>query len=253
MPRYFIHFAYKGTDFHGWQRQYNAASVQDSLEHALSTVLREQIGTTGQGRTDTGVHASSCYAHFDTQQKWHDSAKLIRSLNALLPDSIAVFDVFQVPSEAHARFTALSRTYEYRMHRGKNPFKVGRSTELHFWPESDLIQESIPFFLGKHDFGCFAKVGGNNKTNFCHLTHLSWQQTKDEAVLRITANRFLRNMVRAITGTLLEVGYKKRLPASIPALLLSGSRSSAGESVPAEGLFLTDVSYPDWVFSQRHV
>lgn len=253
MPRYFLHFAYKGTDFHGWQRQENATSIQECIEQSLAVVCREQISTTGQGRTDTGVHAASCYAHFDTEQHLHDTEKLARSLNALLPDSIAVFEVFKVPSEAHARFTALSRTYEYRMHRGKNPFKTGSSTELHFWPEADLIQQAIPFFLGKHDFGCFAKVGGNNKTNICDLTHLSWQQTNHEAILSITADRFLRNMVRAITGTLLEVGCHKRSPASIPALLSSGSRSLAGESVSAQGLFLTEVSYPEWVFSHRHV
>lgn len=216
-------------------------------------MLREEITTTGQGRTDTGVHASDCYAHFDTLVSLADYAKFQRSMNALLPDSIAIYEVFEVPAEAHARFTALSRTYEYRMHRGKNPFKMGLSTELSTWPNASLIEAAIPHFMGKQDFGSFAKVGGNNKTNLCDLTELSWTQNEHEAVLRVTADRFLRNMVRAITGTLLEVGYGKRSPGEIPAIIAAGSRSQAGESVPAEGLYLTNVAYPDWVFSLRHV
>lgn len=252
MPRYFLHFAYKGTHFHGWQRQQNAFSVQECIEKALATALRQEVSTTGQGRTDTGVHAQSCYSHFDIDVPISTAPVLLRSLNALLPDDIAVFDFFEVPAEAHARFSALSRSYEYRMHRGKSPFLKDFSNELNFWPDASLIQQAIPYFLGKKDFGSFAKLGSDHKTNLCDLSYLSWEQSDTKAVLKVTADRFLRNMVRAITGTLLEIGQGKRSPHDIPQLLASGERSQAGESVAAHGLYLVDVVYPDWVYALKN-
>lgn len=252
MPRYFLHFAYKGTQYHGWQRQQNALSVQECVDKALSIALRAEINSTGQGRTDTGVHARSCYLHFDLEEKIASTVALLRSLNALLPNDIAAFELFEVPAEAHARFSANSRSYEYHMHIGKNPFLHGWSTELHAKPHAHLIQQAIPYLLGKRDFGSFAKVGSDNKTNICDLTHLSWEHSENQFLLKVTADRFLRNMVRAITGTLLDVGYGKRNPNDLPALLASSERSQAGESVPAHGLYLVEVAYPEWVFSLKH-
>lgn len=252
MPRYFLHFAYKGTQYHGWQRQQNALSVQACVDKALSVALRTEINSTGQGRTDTGVHARSCYLHFDLDENIINEQVLIRSLNALLPADIAAFTLFEVPNEAHARFSASSRSYEYRMHVGKNPFLHGFSTELHALPNANLIEQAIPHLIGKKDFGCFAKVGSDNKTNICDLTQLSWENADNQLVLKITADRFLRNMVRAIAGTLLEVGYGKRSPHDLPALLALSERSQAGESVPAHGLYLVEVAYPDWVFALKH-
>lgn len=252
MPRYFLHFAYKGTGFHGWQRQDNAISVQASLEQALHTLLRQNVPTVGQGRTDTGVHANQCFAHFDTECLIKDYHQFVKSLNAILPDGIVIFEVFMVPLDAHARFSATSRTYEYHMHRGKNPFRTEISASLKQWPKAEPILEAIPYLLGKRDFGSFAKSGSHSKTNICDLKLLNWDQKENDIVLTVKADRFLRNMVRAITGTLLEVGYGKKQPSDIPVILSSASRSSAGESVPAEGLFLTKVEYPEWVFSLRH-
>lgn len=248
--RFFIEFAYDGTAYHGWQRQENALSVQEVLEAVLSKILNANVLTTGQGRTDTGVHARQCFAHFDWEQDL--PADLARRLNRILPDDIGVKSLFEVPDEAHARYTASARTYSYRMHFEKDPFLNRYSTFLHQVPDAGKIKEALPYLLREADFGCFARTGGGNTTNRCHVSEVSWEQTGDSrAEFKVTADRFLRNMVRAMVGSLLEIGHGKREPAWIEELIRSGTRSEAGQSAAAEGLTLEQVHYPDWVFSRR--
>ena len=248
--RFFIQFAYDGTAYHGWQRQENALSVQEVLEVSLSKILNAHILTTGQGRTDTGVHARQCFAHFDWELDL--PADLSRRLNRILPEDISVQQLFEVPVEAHARYTTSARSYSYCMHFEKDPFQNRYSTFLHQLPDADKIQAALPFLLREADFGCFARTGGGNTTNRCHVTHVSWEQTGEQrAEFKVTADRFLRNMVRAMVGSLLEVGYGKKEPSWIEELILSGTRSEAGQSVAAAGLTLERVHYPDWVFSRR--
>lgn len=248
--RFFIQFSYDGTGYHGWQRQDNALSVQEVLEAALSKILNGEILTTGQGRTDTGVHAQQCFAHFDWGQGLPEH--LAKRLNRILPEDIAIQDVFEVPQEAHARYSAIGRSYSYSMHFDKDPFLNRYSTYLHQIPDARKIQDALPYLLREADFGCFARTGGGNTTNRCHVRELSWvQSANNKAVFKVTADRFLRNMVRAMVGSLLEVGYGKKAPEWIDELVRTGTRSDAGQSVAAAGLTLEGVHYPDWVFARR--
>lgn len=248
--RYFIHFAYDGTRYHGWQRQQNAHTVQAELEVGLAQLLTIEVTTTGQGRTDTGVHARSCYAHFDLDKEL--PADLALRLNKVLPPDIAIHDIFEVPELAHARYSAVSRSYAYHMHFMKDPFGHRFSTALRQAPDFTRIEKAIPYLLKEGDFGCFARTGGGNTTNRCHVTAAKWiQSDNSQAIFTITADRFLRNMVRAIVGTLLDVGYGKHEPEWLRELMGEGSRSKAGQSAPAEGLILENVEYPAWVFERR--
>lgn len=241
--RYCIIFAYDGTAYHGWQRQPNAPTVQQMLEEALQTVLRSEISVVGAGRTDTGVHARMMAAHFDVDEEI-DCDFLVFKLNCLLPHDIAVSEVRAVPDDWHARFSALARTYRYYIGTRKDAFNH-HTLRLYFPLDIELMNEAAALLLTHQDFGCFCKSHSDNKTNLCTVSEARWTQSDDSTlVFTITANRFLRNMVRAIVGTLIEVGKGKMSIADFAQVLQSGKRTEAGESVPARGLFLESISYP---------
>lgn len=242
--RYFLRLAYDGGPFHGWQVQPNAQTVQQFLNEALSTLLRHPVETTGCGRTDTGVHAREFYAHFDTGETVADSGKFLHSLNAILPLEIAVYELIPVEPAAHARFDAVSRSYEYVVIDHKDPFLLERAL---YWPHGfdlDRMKDAADLLLTHSDFACFTKAGGASNGTNCTVTTATWEQREHRIVFKISANRFLRNMVRAIVGTLLEVGQGKLSREGFHEILLHGDRSDAGVSVPPHGLYLTRVDYP---------
>ncbi len=247
MQRYFLHLAYNGIPFHGWQVQPNASTVQETLNQALSTILRDAIHVVGAGRTDTGVHASCMYAHFSANSIFSVD-ELVFKLNRFLPQEIVVYKVMPVMPEAHARFDALSRSYEYRMHFGKSPFLLGRSYMHYRDLDVSAMNLAAQHLIGAHNFRAFEKSRAQENTGICDVAEAVWKQREKEVVFHITANRFLRNMVRAIVGTLIEVGEGKRTPDSIPILLQTEKRSNAGTSVPPHGLYLSNISYPDSIF-----
>lgn len=244
--RYFISLSYNGSAFCGWQIQENANSVQEEIQKALSTLLKESISVTGAGRTDTGVHAKNYIAHFDCQSVIQDVPHTLYKLNAILPQEIAVHNIFEVAADAHARFDAISRTYKYYIHTNKDPFDNGFS--LFVKPDRvniDLMNQAALHFLGEQDFSSLEKINGGNKTSICNVTYAKWEQIDENRyVFTVTANRFLRNMVRAMVGSLLEVGAGKRNPDWIKQMLSEKNRSSAGQSVNGKALFLVEVKYP---------
>ncbi|MDB5109528.1 MAG: tRNA pseudouridine(38-40) synthase TruA [Mucilaginibacter sp.] len=240
--RFFIELAYDGTNYHGWQTQHNALSVQEVLNKCLSTVLRESIETLGCGRTDTGVHARQFFAHFDAAQ-FIVHENLLRSINSILPDDIAVKRIIPVSADAHARFDATLRSYEYHIHFEKNPFKTGYSWQVRDEPDKALMNLAAKIIMEYTDFSCFSKSNTQVKTNNCKITKAEWVQKDNAIVFQISADRFLRNMVRAIVGTLLMVGHKEISPEAIRNIIESKNRSNAGTSVPACGLYLTEVRY----------
>jgi tRNA pseudouridine38-40 synthase len=248
--RFFIELAYDGTNYHGWQLQPNAIGVQEVLNKALSTILREPIETLGCGRTDTGVHAKQFFAHFDTGNLmadgiWlMDKAGFLRSLNSVLPHDIAVSNVFTVNADAHARFDATLRSYEYHIHFNKDPFKHGYSWLLRDEPDLELMNRAAKIIMEYTDFSCFSKSNTQVKTNNCKISKAEWVKRDSGIVFHISADRFLRNMVRAIVGTLIQVGKKEIEPEDVHAIIRSKNRSNAGTSVPACGLYLTEVVYP---------
>lgn len=244
--RYFICLSYNGAAFCGWQIQENAKSVQEDLQKALTLLLKESISVTGAGRTDSGVHAKNYIAHFDCQAIIQDEAYLAYKLNAILPAEIAVHRIFKVHDTAHARFDATSRTYKYYIHTNKNPFDSGYS--LHVRADRidiEKMNEAAGYFLGEQDFSSLEKVNGGNRTSICTVTYAKWEQLDESRyVFTVTANRFLRNMVRAMVGSLLEVGAGKRNPEWIKSMLSLKNRCAAGQSVPGKALFLVEVKYP---------
>ena len=244
MQRYFLYLAYDGTNYHGWQIQPNGDSVQQQLMHALQTLLRrEVVEVTGAGRTDTGVHAKLMVAHFDHEGAI-DCHLLTDKLNRLLPPDISVFRTEPVDAEMHARFSAKARRYEYYVTTAKSPFMRQYRYKLHKAPDFDLMNQAAKLLLEVDDFTSFSKLHTDVKTNICHVTHAQWTQVDDVTwVFTIQADRFLRNMVRAIVGTLLEVGYGKLSLADFQQVIQQKDRCSAGMSVPAQGLFLADIQY----------
>ena len=242
--RYFLELSFDGTDFHGWQRQPNAPSVQQHLEEAMSLLLACAIEVVAAGRTDAGVHADQMVVHFDSESVI-DSADLLHRLNRFLPASIAIHDMFAVSAEAHARFDALSRRYCYRISTVKNPFNDRYAWQLIHPLDLDLMNEAAAFLLGTQDFECFSKAHTDVKTFICTVTHAAFEKKANEIHFEIQADRFLRNMVRAIVGTLVEVGMHKRSAESMVQLIASKSRAQAGVSVPAKGLSLVAIEYPD--------
>ena len=244
--RYFICLSYNGSAFCGWQIQENANSVQEELQKTLSMLLKEPVSVTGAGRTDSGVHAINYIAHFDCQAVIQDTAHLAYKMNAILPKEIAVHSIYQVHDTAHARFDAISRSYKYYVHTNKDPFENGFSYFVR--PDSMDIEKmnlAARYFLGEHDFSSLEKVNGGNKTSICTVTHAEWVQISEHKfVFSVTANRFLRNMVRAMVGSLLEVGSGKRQPEWIEQMLAQKNRCAAGQSVPGKALFLVEVKYP---------
>ena len=240
--RYFITFSYDGGRYHGWQIQPNGVSVQEKLEWALSTLLREQISVTGAGRTDAGVHARMMVAHFDASQL--DCVQLAYKLNRLLPQDIAVQKVERVSDEMHARFSAKWRTYHYYIHTCKDPFLRTYSCEIHYPLDFAAMNEAGQRLMGYDDFGAFCKSGADVKTTLCQVTKAAWIQTSPTTwYFEITANRFLRNMVRAVVGTLIEVGRGRMTIDDFRRVIEGKRRTEAGESMPGNALFLVDIKY----------
>ena len=240
--RYFIRFSYNGTRYHGWQHQPNAISVQETLTKAMSIVLNSTVELMGAGRTDTGVHAKTMYAHFDLDKPF-DPQSIAHKLNSFLPNDIAVFEIILVQDSAHARFDAKKRTYEYHMHTFKNVFQ----TELSWYnPQQldvDLMNQAATILLQHTDFECFSKVHTDVNTFDCKITIANWTREHNNLIFTISADRFLRNMVRAIVGTLINVGMHKITLADFEAIIKSKNRSEAGFSAPAHGLYLTEIVY----------
>lgn len=240
--RYFIEFSYNGKNYFGYQIQPNDISVQEELEKALSTILREPIKTTGAGRTDTGVHAKKMFAHFDTEKILDD--QLCHKMNSFLPADISIKRIFPVRNDFHARFDATFRTYEYYISLEKNPFTQDSAWQL--WRRNiDLakMNEACEILFEYEDFTSFAKLHNDNKTNLCKMYKAEWEQNGTELKFAVSANRFLRNMVRAIVGTMIEVGSGKLQPEDVRKVIENKNRNSAGVSAPAHALYLVDVGY----------
>ena len=245
--RYFIHLAYKGSGYHGWQLQENAPTVQQYINEGLQTLLKKKINVTGCGRTDTGVHANNFYAHFDLDQEIseNDLTDLCFKLNRFLPTEIAVFSINMVKEKAHARFDPLSRTYKYFINRIKDPFMDDYSYYLYGELDIDLMNEAANEMMNYTDFTSFSKLHTQTKTNNCKIMEANWNVDRHQLIFTIKADRFLRNMVRAIVGTLLEVGQHKISIEEFKNIIESKNRNDAGYSVPAKALFLDEVKYPD--------
>jgi len=241
--RYFITFSYQGSSYHGWQRQPDASSVQQTLEEAMKLFLKEDVSLVGAGRTDTGVHAKVMVAHFDTQQSF-EIEELIYRLNAYLDESIAILSIVEVKADAHARFDATSRSYEYWVVQQKNPFLAQAAYYITHPLDVNRMNEAAALMLEYKDFECFSKSNTDVHTYLCDVTRAEWVFEGERLVFHVSANRFLRNMVRAIVGTLLEVGKGKMSIDEFKAVLDSKDRRNAGPSVPAKGLYLTTIQYP---------
>lgn len=247
--RYFLRLAYNGLPFHGWQRQPNAVSVQENIEKALSLIFQKKIDITGAGRTDTGVHAKEMFAHFDVDQEITNIDRKITSLNRLLGKDIAVFDIIPVNPEAHARFDAVRRTYRYYVSTRKSPFIYHLSHTITHPLDIEAMNKAARKLLEVSDFSSFAKLHSDNKTNICKVDEAFWEKKDDGlTVFTISADRFLRNMVRAVVGTLIEVGYKKLSQAEFVKIIESHDRCMAGMSMPPQALFLEKISYPPSIF-----
>ena len=247
--RYFIFISYKGTSYHGWQIQPNSVTVQKILDEALSTVLGERISTIGAGRTDTGVHALVFCAHFESNST--DLAitkKLIYRLNSYLPKDISVNSIRKVMPDANARFSAISRTYIYYISKNKDPFFDSSSWYLHGDININRMNEACRILFNHSDFTSFSKLHSDTKTNLCKIFEASWIEEGNRMVFTIKADRFLRNMVRAIVGTMVEVGTGKLSLNEFEDIILAKDRCRAGKSAPAKGLFLADIEYPDEIF-----
>jgi tRNA pseudouridine38-40 synthase len=241
--RYFIEIAYDGMKFNGWQIQKNATSVQETLEKALSIVLREPISIVGAGRTDTGVHATGQFAHFDTENPLNQN--FIHQINGVLPYSIAIMNVYNSPNRLHARFDALSRRYLYRITKKKNPFEKERALFLPISLDLEKMKIAATELLKYENFASFCKAHGDNKTYLCDIQFVEWKESKYILEFHIQANRFLRGMVRAIVGTLLEVGKGKLNVQDFIEIIQSENRKNARMNVVPYGLYLTHVIYPE--------
>lgn len=244
MHRHFVQLCFKGTRYHGWQIQPNAISIQEVLENAFSILLQERIGVVGAGRTDTGVHASFYVLHFDTANEISNFQKLIYRLNSILPSDIAIRNIWEVPPDAHARFSALSRTYKYFITLEKDPFVTNTHFYLRLTPDVDKMNEAARLLMNYTDFTSFCRLHSDVKTNLCEISRAQWEKENNRLVFTIKADRFLRNMVRAIVGTLLDVGKGKISLEDLQRIIEIQNRGAAGTSAPAHGLFLADVEYP---------
>ena len=241
--RYFIHLAYHGTAYHGWQIQPNAASVQETLNKAFSVLLQSEMNLMGAGRTDTGVHAREMYAHFDTDTTF-DIPTLVHKLNSFLPKDIVIYDIIPVHDDAHTRFDATKRTYEYHIHQFKNPFLDELSWYFHQTLDINLMNQAAQILQNYTDFESFSKVNTDVNTFDCTIFEAHWNRGENnQLVFTVSANRFLRNMVRSIVGTLINVGLHKITLDDFKKIIESKSREKAGFSVPAHGLYLTKIEY----------
>jgi tRNA pseudouridine38-40 synthase len=247
--RYFIRLCYKGTKYHGWQIQPNSSTVQEILNQDLSLILNENIELTGAGRTDTGVHARLFYAHFDSIVNDLDTdTNLVFRINGKLPKDIAIQEIIKVKPGAHARFDAISRTYEYYISRIKDPFQTDFAHYIYGDLDFTSMNQATALLMGVSDFTSFSKVDTDVKTNICKVSRAIWIVDPGKMIFTITADRFLRDMVRAIVGTLLDVGFGRIKPDDFREIIEKKNRSAAGNSVPAKGLFLMDIEYPPDIF-----
>lgn len=242
--RYFIELSYNGSAYHGWQNQPEAISVQEVLEMGLSTLLKEPISVMGAGRTDSGVHALQMFAHFDFDKNI-DDIDLVFKLNSFLPTDVAITNIFKVKSDAHARFHALSRTYLYRIALTKNVFTVNDAYYVKQHLDVDKMKAAAKVLFDYKDFQCFSKSNTDVKTYHCNMMKAEWVLVNDELHFTIQADRFLRNMVRAIVGTMINIGLGKISVDDLHTIIKSKNRSEAGFSVPAHALYLAKVAYPD--------
>jgi tRNA pseudouridine38-40 synthase len=247
--RYFIFISFKGTAYHGWQIQPNAVTVQKILDDALSVVLNEKITTTGAGRTDAGVHAVMFCAHFDAlSDDLTRRNNLIFKLNCFLPDDISVYSLRKVFPDANARFSALSRTYKYFITRTKDPFFNTSSWYIYGNIELTAMNEAAQLLIGHSDFTSFSKLHSDTKNNICKIYKALWEEVDNRLVFTIKADRFLRNMVRAIVGTMIEIGSGKKNLIEFEEIILAKDRCRAGKSAPAKGLFLENIEYPAQIY-----
>jgi tRNA pseudouridine38-40 synthase len=247
--RYFIFISYRGTSYHGWQIQSNSVTVQKILDNALSVVLNEKISTTGAGRTDTGVHAIIFCAHFDTIQSGLTTLQnLVFRLNSFLPRDISVKSIRKVHPDANARFSAISRTYKYYISKIKDPFFESSSWFLNGNIDVSLMNIACGTLLNHSDFTSFSKLHSDTKTNICKIYHAEWEEAENRLTFTIKADRFLRNMVRAIVGTMVEIGIGKIDLKEFEQIIIDKDRCRAGSSAPAKGLFLSDIEYPEEIF-----
>ncbi len=249
--RYFFEISYKGTHYHGWQNQHNALGVQQVVEESLSKVFRQTVEIVASGRTDTGVHCVQQFFHANIHMQF-DTVRYLQKLNSILPRDIAILSIAGVQSDAHARYDAFERSYEYKVTRTKNPMLLGLA--YHFFKPVDLklMNQAAALLTGSHDFQCFSKVKTDVNHFICNVKKATWNQNGDLLVFRISANRFLRGMVRAIVGTLLDVGSGKISLNEWRQIIKSKDRKKAGMNVPPEGLYLTNVKYPKKIYLSKH-
>jgi len=244
--RYFLEFSYNGQNYFGWQKQPKQISVQEVLEKSLSTLLRHKIDLTGAGRTDTGVHAKQMFAHFDFEEILPED--LIHRLNSFLPKDITVYHIHKVNDDAHARFDATHRTYHYFVQCGKDPFNFDYTWQIRYDLDIDKMNEAAKSLIGKQDFSSFAKIHTDVKTHICDVKFVQWERNGSELKFTITADRFLRNMVRSIVGTLADVGKSKINLEEFNHIIAQKDRSFASGSAPAQGLYLVEVVYLKSIF-----
>lgn len=250
--RYFMELQYDGGAYFGWQRQKGQVSVQQTLEQALTMLLREEIEITGAGRTDTGVSACYYVAHFDVENPLEDPQQVVYKLNRILPRDIAVGSLVELSTDAHARFSAVEREYRYYIENRKNPFTVGQTWQYAVALDVEKMNRAAEVLLEVEDFTTFAKLNSNNKTNICHVKVARWEIEADGTLcFTIRADRFLRNMVRAIVGTLVDVGRGRYSVEEFREIVLSRDLSRSSSGAPAEGLYLSDVRYPATLFERK--
>jgi tRNA pseudouridine38-40 synthase len=242
--RFFIELSYNGKAYHGWQNQPNAISVQEVVEKALSTILKSEISIVGAGRTDAGVHASNMFAHFDFETDL-DALNLVYKLNSYLPKDIAIHSIFEVKPDAHARFDAISRTYYYKISISKNVFDFDFAYQVQLPLDVDAMNDACKILLEYKDFQCFSKSNTDVKTYNCDIKEAFWTHNSNQLVFKIAANRFLRNMVRAIVGTMVNIGLGKMKSQDLHRIITSKDRAEAGFSAPAHGLYLVEIAYPE--------
>ncbi|MBD8489860.1 tRNA pseudouridine(38-40) synthase TruA [Echinicola sp. CAU 1574] len=247
LKRYFLEVAYMGTHYHGWQIQPNAVTVQEKINDALKTILRKEIETMGSGRTDTGVHGKQQFLHFDFEEGL-ERKTFLKKLNAVLPKDISVYDLREVRQEAHARFDAAWRSYEYYISLRKNPFEQELSWHCYYQLDLEKMNKAAQLLLNHRDFECFSKVKTEVNHFECEIKTAFWEQKDQHLIFHITANRFLRGMVRAIVGTMVEVGMGKLDVKGFQDILNSKNRGKAGAAAPSQGLYLSEVTYPEEIF-----
>lgn len=245
--RYFIRFKYHGVAFHGWQKQPNAHTVQAEMEKAFYFLLGKHTEVIAAGRTDTGVHAKEMWAHFQVEKEV-DAVQLRYRLNSFLPKQISIEEIRPVQLDAHARFSAVLRSYEYHIHYHKNPFLEDRSWQVRRLPDKDLLSQAASIVLEFDEFSAFTRSNDAAQHHRCHIFESMWEHQRDCSVFKVSANRFLRNMVRAMVGTMMEMAWGRIDAEGMRRIIASGDRRKAGESAPAQGLFLTKVEYPKEIF-----